>query len=171
MTNVKQISKYATYEAIALATIIGSCTAHRNDCPPFYINKTGHSGGICAGFYVTTEQDAEFDGLIVSVATRNHGEINGASIKLASRNEGEINGASISLLLNISSNGIINGLEAAIVINVQNNNPNEATRLNGIQIGAYNECKKQNGESQRSFILNPYIHGTKSKTNSVIKTQ
>ncbi len=133
--NLKRI----VYSLLAGAAIAGTYSAHNKDCPPFYVNKTGTSGGLCVGVVVDIEKGAKFYGSVVSL----HG-----------KNEGEINGLRVGII-NLSDGGKLNGLEAGVVngpYETKTKTNNLSEKVNGLQVGVVNIAR--NGKGLQVGLIN-----------------
>ena len=141
----KAVTKYMAYLTIATATMIGSCTSHKEDFPPFYIKKTGTSSGNCMGFVTEIDTNATFYGTVLSFANKNKGTIKGANISFFNRNSGTIDGLSLAVIGNASegTNSAVTGLEAAIVGNHKFADKDLQEKVKGVQIGlAFNYSRE-----------------------------
>ena len=131
-------SKYVASAILGATVVIGSCTAHKDDCPPLYTNKIGTSGGICISLYTRIESGAKFNGIVISAGVENKGIING--VKLSFANESS------------KGNGKINGLESSL-LDLPKEDPQE---INGLQIGLINTTK-ESGKTTQIGIYNRII--------------
>jgi hypothetical protein len=152
----KKIAKYGTIATLGLATLIGSCTSHKKDCPPLYTIKTGTSYGICAGLVTSFEPNSKFYGLVISGVNLNDGQINGAVISGGNVNARHINGAALSgLNTSLGANAALNGLEIAII----GNGPHRITtdfpeKVNGLQLGLTINIARENGRALQIGLYN-----------------
>ncbi|MEK6892956.1 MAG: hypothetical protein AABX07_02025 [Nanoarchaeota archaeon] len=120
--------KRTLYSLLGAAAIAGTYSAHEGDCPPFYVNKTGNSGGICLGVRVDIKEGAKFYGGVISFYGINGGEING--IRVGFRNA--------------SDSGKLNGLEAGF-LNIFDTTNSLPAKINGLQVGIGNVMRDGNG--------------------------
>lgn len=153
---VNKLVKYAIGLPLVGLTLLGSCTNHKRDFPPFYLNKTGTSTGIAIACKVDVEEGAKFYGPVVSFFSRNKGTVNGATISCIEENYGGINGVNASLA-NVSrgSNACVNGLEASL-INFESRRPDDCIppKINGIQVGLFANSARQESKCLQVGIYN-----------------
>lgn len=168
---MNKLVKYAIGVPLVGLTLLGSCTNHKDDFPPFYLNKTGTSAGIALACKVDVEEGANFYGPVVSLFGKNHGTINGAKISGLGENYGEVNGANISLLVNAScgKNPRVNGLEGSIFVNFpsQNTEDGVSSKVNGVQIGVLGNCSAQGSKCLQVGLYNIGYHADGTRTDSL----
>lgn len=171
MATFKKAIQYAIGVPLVGLTLIGSCTNHKNDFPPFYLNKTGTSAGIALACAVYVEKDAKFSGLAASLKNKNRGTVNGVTLSLFDQNHGTVNGARLSGInensrtvngvnlgivnVSIASNTCINGLEASFANFYSASSNCVATKLNGVQFGLGNFSR----EKSKGLQLGVYNEG------------
>ncbi len=171
-----KLAKGTLYSLLAGAAIAGTYLAHEGDCPPFYVKKTGTSGGICLGVRVDIEEGAKFYGGVVSFYGVNRGEINGLRVGFVSlSNGGTLNGLEAGIINAANKNEIfakVNGLQIGVGNGMREGNglqigaANEIRDGNGLQIGLWNKAI-ENGKNRYGIGLNYSSKGkNKDKTNA-----
>jgi len=157
-----KLKKWTVVGAIGLATIAGTYSFHKNDLPPFHVNKIGTSGGIAVGGIITLDKNAQFTGIAIGGFIENSGQINGLSLALANdaSKDGRVNGLEVAVansplgrLFSNSGNVLkkVNGVQISLLNNayslngIQIGGYNKADSLNGVQIGGHNEDKDKRG--------------------------
>lgn len=153
----KKFMKYVLGGALALSVVGGTYSAHEKDFPPFYVRKTGNSGGVCVGIRVDVEKGAKFIGPVFAIYTHNSGDIYGANISIANvQNGSKINGLEIALMANapfkdgqtLDEPSTVKGVQASILINFSK--ASEGL----VQIGLFNQIRESNDKRKNGFLLN-----------------
>ena len=168
---MNKLVKYSIGVPLVGLTLLGSCTNHKGDFPPFYLNKTGTSSGIAIAFRVDVEEGAKFYGPVISIFGKNYGTINGTKISGLGENSGEVNGANISLLANVSSgtNPHVNGLEASLGGNAPSQRPYDRfpAKVNGLQIGILGNGSEQGSKCLQVGLYNIGYHADGTRTDGL----
>ncbi len=169
---------------LAIPTLIGTYSGNEGGFPPFYVKKTGTTGGICIGavtefapgskfyginlgFYNTFKENSQLHGANLSIVTENKGTVNGANLQVVGMNNGTVNGANSSIFGNISRGGTVNGLESAILLNVGDRYsvpfqdgeeyPEDVPKINGLQVSLLGNFAQEQGNYVQLGLFNDRV--------------
>lgn len=167
----------------AIATIVGTYSGNDGELIPMFNKKVGKSYGINIGLITEFTEGSKFYGINISGATYSRGAINGLNIGLVNLNYGSINGLNLGVVNPDSLNSKMNGLEISIIGNINNHTNDKGETLpttikrapivnglqvgifngakagNCVQIGLFNQIKKNDGKIKRGLLMNYHFKG------------